>query len=114
MRRETMQRTSTPTAVLVGLAEPLLTTCIEVLTDEGLKVLRAAHVAAAGERIPIVMPQLVIVASTLRPEELDQLQDRCLAVGAAVLALQPKPTEDLADRLRDAARVALKRALGSR
>src|SRR5262249_49491311 len=60
VKRETIQRVATPTAILVGLPDELAGTCTDVLGDGGLRVLRAGHVAAASERIPVVMPQLVV------------------------------------------------------
>jgi hypothetical protein len=45
------------------------------------------HVAPALERMPVVMPHLVIVPTTLRKEEDEGLADRCVAIGAEVLRL---------------------------
>ena len=113
VKRETMQRVASPTAILVGLAEPLATVCSDVLAAGGLKVLRVGHVAAACERIPIVMPQVVVVSTTLRPEDLEMLIDRCVAVGAEVIKVAPDSAADGAVRtlLKDAANVALIRSL---
>lgn len=113
-KRETIQRVATPTAILVGVAEPMATACADALADGGLRVLRVGHVAAACERIPVVMPQLVVVPTTLRPEDTETLADRCVAVGAEVLSIAPEAEADgaaLKKRLRDAANTALIRAL---
>jgi hypothetical protein len=113
-KRETIQRVATPTAILVGVGEPLATTCTDALADGGLRVLRVGHVAAACERIPVVMPQLVVVSTTLRPEDLETLADRCVAVGAEVLKVLPEMQGDgsaLKKTLRDAANMALIRSL---
>ncbi len=112
VKRETIQRVATPTAILVAIPDDLAATCSETLADGGLKVLKAGHVAAACERIPVVMPQLVVVTTALRPEELETLNDRCVAVGAEVIQLaQDSDRRALTVMLKDAANVALIRAL---
>ena len=104
---------ATPTALLVGVAEPLATTCTDALGDGGLRVLKVGHVAAACERIPVTMPQLVVVASSIRQDELDMLADRCVAVGAEVLKVptDAAPGAALTAMLKDAANMALIRSL---
>ncbi len=115
MKRETIQRVATPTAILVGLPEEVAAFCTEALGDGGLRVLRVGHVAAASERIPVVMPQLVLVSSTLRPEELEMLNDRCVAVGADVLPVGADfDHAELKAQLKSAANVALIKALRGR
>ena len=112
MKHETIQRVATPTAILVGLPEPLASMATEFLGDGGLRVLRVGHVAAASERIPVVMPQLVLVPTTMRAEELEILNDRCVAVGADVVAIAPEtPAATLAAQLRTASTNALVKAL---
>ncbi len=112
MKRETIQRVATPTGILVGLPDQLAGVCTEALGDGGLRVLRVGHVAAASERIPVVMPQLVVVSSTLRQEELDMLHDRCVAVGAEVIRVAPDGDPNaLLTTLRTAANTALIKAL---
>lgn len=112
MKHQTIQRVPTPTGILVGLSDELARLCTEALGDGGLRVLRAGHVAAASERIPVVMPQLVIVSSALRQEELDALNDRCVAVGAEVLRVAPDADRAaLVATLRSAANAALIKAL---
>jgi len=108
----TIQRIATPTAILVGLAEDLAAECTETLSDGGLKVLKVGHVAAACERIPVVMPQLVVTSTTLNPHDADTLNDRCVAVGAEIIKLAPdQDRRALAVLLKDAANMALIRAL---
>lgn len=112
MKRETIQRVATPTGILVGLPDDLAMLCTEALGDGGLRVLRVGHVAAASERIPVVMPQLVVVSTTLRQEELDMLHDRCVAVGAEVIRVAPDADrQDVVTELRSAANSALIKAL---
>ena len=113
VKRDTIQRVATPTAILVGVVEPLATVCADTLSAGGLRVLRVGHVAAACERIPVVMPQLVVVSTTLRSEDTDMLTDRCVAVGAEIIKVAPDSAIDGAVRttLKDAANMALIRSL---
>ena len=108
----TIQRIATPSAILVGLSEELAAHCTETLADGGLKVLKVGHVAAACERIPVVMPQIVVTTAGLAPHDADTLDDRCVAVGAEVIKIEPKEDRRaLTVRLKDAANMALIRAL---
>jgi hypothetical protein len=112
VKHETIQRVATPTAMLVALSDTLAETCTEALGDGGMRVLRVGHVAAASERIPVVMPQLVVVATTMREEELTQLEDRCVAVGADLTRLSPDvPHGQIAADLKGIADRALVKAL---
>lgn len=113
VKRETMQRVATPTAILVGVGEPVATVCADALADGGLRVLRVGHLAAACERIPVVMPQLVVVSTALRQEDTDMLTDRCVAVGAEIIKIAPDAPADraLTAMLKDAANMALIRSL---
>jgi hypothetical protein len=113
VKRDTIQRDATPTAMLVGMVEPLATVCNDTLAASGLRVLRVGHVAAACERIPVIMPQLVVVSTMLRPEDTDMLTDRCVAVGAEIVNVAPDSAVDGAVRamLKDAANMALIRSL---
>jgi hypothetical protein len=113
VKRETIQRVATPTAILVGVGEPLATACSDALADGGLRVLRVGHVAAACERIPVVMPQLVIISTALRQDDTDMLTDRCVAVGAEIVTVAPDAVADapLKTKLKDAANMALIRSL---
>lgn len=108
----TIQRVATPTAFLVGLPEPLASITDEILVDGGLRVMRVGHVAAACERLPVVMPQLVVALVTMLPQDAEVLADRCVAVGAELLKVSPEGNvEATKTLLRDAANMALIRAL---
>lgn len=100
VKHATVQRFATPTGILVSLPDELATLCTDLLSDDGLRVLRVGHVAAASERIPVVMPQLVVISATVRDAELEVLNDRCVAVGAEVIRVP-----------HDVDRTALKTAL---
>jgi len=111
----TIQRVATPTAILVALEDPLATVCSDVLADGGLKVLKVGHVAGACERLPVIMPQLVVAPSDLAASELEELEDRCVAVGAELMKLAPDADHPATIRLlKDAANMALIRALRGR
>lgn len=87
---QTMPRMDMATAMLVALDDRLAGACITILDDAGFRVIRVKHVAPALERLPVVMPQLVIVPANLRKEEQEPLADRCVAIGAEVLQLAPE------------------------
>jgi hypothetical protein len=114
VKRETMQRVASPTAILVGVAEPLATHCTAAIVEGGLRVLRVGHVAAANERIPIVMPQLVVVSTIVEKADLETLSDRCVAVGAEIFNVAPDADSNAAGlkkALKEAATTALIRSL---
>jgi hypothetical protein len=114
VKRQTIQRVAAPTAMLVGLAEDVANLCDESLADNGIRVLRVSHLAAASERIPVVMPQLVIVPAELGIEDSDTLNDRCVAVGADILRVDERPDRRaLQETLRLAGQKALVRAFRS-
>lgn len=111
MKGQTIQRVATPTAMMVGLPEQLAGRCTAVLAGSGLRVLRVGHVAAACERMPVAMPQLVLARADLEEGERELLADRCVAVGAHLLALDPEATlASLSPVLLEAAGAALLRA----
>jgi len=115
VKRETFQRVATPTGILVGLAEPLATACAGGLSAGGLRVLRVGHIAAACERIPVTMPQLVVVPTSLHKADREELTDRCVAVGAELHEIPPDAdAARTAAMLKEAANAALVRALRSR
>lgn len=87
---QTLPRIDVATAMLVALDDATVGKCISVLDDAGFRVVRVRHVAAACERMPVVMPQLVVATTTLAPAEIESLTDRCLAIGAELLALTPE------------------------
>jgi hypothetical protein len=98
--------------MIVGLADELASRCADTLTDNGVRVLKVGHVAAACERMPVVMPQLVVIPTTLRPEEEETIADRCVAVGAEMLKVAPETDANaLRVMLKDAATNAVVRAL---
>jgi hypothetical protein len=99
--------------MLVGVAEPLATFCSAALVAGGLRVLRVGHVAAAGERIPVIMPQIVVISTTLEKEDREMIADRCVAVGAEMFNVTPDADADeaLEKALKEAAHMATIRSL---
>src|SRR3954465_10322467 len=86
---QTMPRMDVATAMLVALDDRIAGACVTLLDDAGFRVIRVKHVAPALERMPVVMPHLVIVPTNLRKDEDEGLVDRCVAIGAEVLRLAP-------------------------
>jgi hypothetical protein len=89
MPQTTFQRREAPTVMLIALDPPLETVCLSSLLDSGLRLLRARQVVPACERIPVIMPKLVLAQTTLPDREAQALVDRCVAVGAKTLWLDP-------------------------
>jgi hypothetical protein len=112
VKRDTIQRLPTPSAILVGLPEPLATNCHDLLVDGGLKVAKVGHATAACERIPVEMPQLVMAPSTLAAKDLELLEDSCVAVGAELMKIVTTAVfTSLLPTVKDAANRALISAL---
>lgn len=113
VRTETLRRSSAPAALLVGLPDAIADKCASLLASMAIKALRAGHVAAACERLPVVMPQLVLVPAELAAPDEELLTDRAVAVGAEVIRMTPDVVATLEITLRTAGGRALARALGS-
>jgi len=92
---------------------PLAALLIEAMADSGLRVLKVGHAAAASERIPVIMPQLVILGGPIHAAELEMLTDRCVAVGAE-LVHGPTPDTDLRTFVQAAKSVANAKVKGAR
>ena len=86
---QTMPRMDVATAMLVALDDRIGGACITLLDDAGFRVIRVKHVAPALERMPVVMPHLVIVPTNLRKDDDEGLLDRCVAIGAEILRVAP-------------------------
>jgi hypothetical protein len=90
----TYQRVEAPSIMLIALDPTVESLCLSTLLDSGLRILRVREVAPAFERIAVTMPKLVIVPSTLPPRSKEELTDRCVAVGAQLLALDASEQPD--------------------
>jgi hypothetical protein len=86
---QTLPRMDTATAMLIGIDDRIARSCITILDDAGFRVVRVKHVAPACERIPVVMPQIVLLPSTLRNDEHEMIVDRCTAIGAELYRIGP-------------------------
>jgi hypothetical protein len=97
----THQITITPHALVVGLPDEHLALCHEVIGDAGLQVdvLRTGlGLAAACEKIPRALPQMVVASASLGPEALSAIEDRAVAVGAVFLLLGDRPDYEAMER----------------
>jgi hypothetical protein len=107
----TMPRIGSFAALLVGLEGDQTTACTLVLKAAGLTVVKAGHVAAALERIPVLQPYVVVLPASLKREALDSITDRAVAVGSEVVWLEPTLTRgELTVLLTNAAETAINRA----
>jgi hypothetical protein len=94
-----------PSAVIVGLSDEQALLCHEVLGQARLRVHRFMVAAEAADGIPKLLPRLVVLPATLPQADLEMLDDRAIAVGAALLLLDGRESYDLLEReLVDAVR----------
>jgi len=108
----TIVRRLDTTAMLVGPAGPAADAITAAFERVFVTVVRAAHTAAACERLAVAMPQVVVVLGALHPEEHDALADRATAVGALVIHVDPSlDGEALEDLVGRAAQAAVERKL---
>jgi hypothetical protein len=107
----TLPRLRDASAMLVGIDAALVEPITQALSMMGFRVLVVAHAAAASERIPVVMPRVVVVTSRVLDAERDDLRDRVVAVGAELVWMPAGAEEERALALvRDAAAAALERS----
>lgn len=112
MGDSTVYRHLDTSVLLVGGAPALADQCAAVFETVQIRVIRVAHIEAANERIPIVMPQMVVVLEQLHGRERDDLNDRAKAVGALVLDVDPTLDGATLDEILDhAAKAAFERGL---
>lgn len=107
----TLPRIGSFAALLVGLDGDQATACTLVLKAAGLTVVKAGHVAAALERIPVLQPYVVVLPSSMKAEANDSISDRTVAVGSEVVWLDPNLSRgELTIVLTNAAETAIRRA----
>jgi len=98
--------------LLIGAETPLVARAKELLEQVMIRVTRAGHIAAAAERLPVVMPQAVVVFGSYTPSERDNLVDRATAVGALVFYVDDKlPLADIEPLVEGIAKAAVERGL---
>lgn len=91
VEKKTIRRVALPTVLLVGLTEPQADRCRRALASIAMRMARVAHIAAAVERIPVVMPCVVVIDQGALPEERVKISDAITAVGAELLAIDQNP-----------------------
>jgi hypothetical protein len=98
--------------LFVGGTEEVATRSAEVFEAVQIRVVRVGHLAAALERVPVLMPQMILVLEPLHGTERDDLNDRAKAVGALVLDVDPGlDAETRGEILERAAQAAFERGL---
>lgn len=108
----TVVRLFETTVMLVGPAGKMADRATRRFEQARIRVVRAGHAAAAGERLAVAMPQLVLLIGELHPDEREMLGDRATAVGALVMHLDPALDDETLDPLLDrATEAALERRL---
>jgi NADP-dependent 3-hydroxy acid dehydrogenase YdfG len=99
-------------ALVVGGSAALGDRCAAAFEQAAIRVVRVAHAAAACERLPIAMPQIVVVLGALEARDRADLLDRATAVGAIMFDLDESLDADTLDTLLDrAANAAIERGL---
>jgi hypothetical protein len=108
----TIVRTFETTVMIVGPAGRMAERVTARFEAARIRVVRAGHVAAAGERLAVAMPQLVLVIGEVRADERDFLADRATAVGALVMHVDPVlDDETLEEILERGVEAALERRI---
>jgi hypothetical protein len=107
----TVVRNLSTTAVLVG-EQNALERVAALFEAAYVRVVSSPNAAAAGNRLADVMPQVVVILGTLRPDERSELTDKATAVGALVMNIDPELDRETLDELVNrAVRTALERRL---
>lgn len=106
----TLPRIGSFAALLVGLDPDQAAASTLVLRAAGLTVVKAGHVAAALERIPVLQPYVVVLPSAMRAEAQDSITDRAVAVGSEVVWLDANiGRSEMTVLLTNAAETAIRR-----
>lgn len=104
-----------PHALVVGLPDEHVALCHEVMGDAGLRVdVMRSGVAAACERIPRALPQMVVASAALGPDALSAIEDRAVAVGAVFLLLGERPDYEAIGRQLETGVVLARERFGRR
>ena len=107
----TLPRIGSFAALLVGIDGDQATACALILEAAGLSVVKAGHVAAALERIPVLQPYVVVLPASFKAQAQDSITDRTVAVGSEVVWLEPNLKRgELTILLTNAAETAIRRA----
>ncbi len=108
----TIVRTFETTVMIVGPRGRMADRVTARFEAARIRVVRAAHVPAAGERLAVAMPQLVLVLGEVSADERDFLADRATAVGALLMHVDPAlDDETLEEILERGVEAALERRI---
>jgi hypothetical protein len=111
MGESTVYRHLDTVALIIGPEDEIVAQCRTVMDKVQIRIVRVGHVAAACERLPVVMPHVVIAIGEIQPSARETLLDRTTAVGATVFEIDPAmPADKLSAIIDRAALVAMERA----
>lgn len=107
----TLPRIGSFAALLVAVEGDQAQGCTLILRAAGLTVVKAGHLAAALERIPVLQPYVVVLPASMKAEANDAINDRTVAVGSEVVWVEPNASRsELTTALTRAAEIAINRA----
>ncbi|HEY8079733.1 MAG TPA: hypothetical protein VIF62_36635 [Labilithrix sp.] len=86
---QTTRRRRVNAAMIIGLDAAVAEAAQTMLRGLGYQVVRVGHAAAASERLPVLMPILVVASAETVKVERESLEDGAVAVGAHVVWLPP-------------------------
>ncbi len=99
-------------ALVIGPPDARASRCTKSFETVQIRVAREPDAQAACERLPVLMPQLVVVLSPLEPKEREDLVERTTAVGALLVEIDPELDNEALDSILDrAAQAAVDRGL---
>ena len=99
-------------ALVIGPPDARATRCVNAFESVRIRVAREPDVASACERLPVLMPQLVVVLTAPDPKEREDLVERTVAVGALLVEIDRELDDEALDALLDrAAQAAVDRGL---
>jgi hypothetical protein len=111
MGESTVYRHLDTVVLVIGPEDNVVSQLRAALEKVMIRVIRVGHVAAASERLPVVMPQVVIVVGAIEKTARETLVDRATAVGAELFDIDPMTPDDKLPGVFDkAAMLAMERA----
>jgi hypothetical protein len=111
MGESTVYRHLDTVVLVIGPEDDIVAQCRAALEKVMVRVIRVGHVAAACERLPVAMPQVVIVVGEIPKAARETLLDRATAVGAELFDIDPATPNDKLPAVFDKAAVlAMERA----
>jgi hypothetical protein len=99
-------------ALIVGVESELAAKCKDAFERVMIRVVRVGHAAAACERLPVVMPQVLLLLDPVEANDRENLVDRATAVGALMFDVNSTLRGSALDAFLDnAAKSAIERGL---